>query len=156
MKNIICFLLFALFTVISYSQEKKTDNDRENYFNITDEHAQFKNNICEESLSICFMKELRRYVSRNLEGFSNNLYKFGITAGKKRALISFLIDKKGYIRILKIKSTDPKINIHLKNALNALPQVIPSRRIISRGYPVKKTITPLEQRFNLPITFIVE
>jgi hypothetical protein len=155
MKSIICFLLLTLFTLSSYSQDKKTEKIKG--VRIVETFPKFKNDICDDDAKKCFRKRLMRYFIRNISPLIDNPTEFGIAYGKKRALIIFSIDKIGYVRIKEITSSDPKLNIHIKNAFNALPQVIPgTQRLETVGEPDKNKPIPVKMSYQLPIIFNIE
>jgi len=96
-----------------------------------------------EALSTCMHQKIRTHVAEN---FNIDLaQELGLSAGKKRIFVQFVIDENGRIVSIKSRAPHKRLQAEAKRIIQSLPQMTPGRQ---RGKPVRV-------RYNLPIVFEV-
>ena len=91
----------------------------------------------------CFEKKITKFVTRKFNaGLAPSL---GLSSGKKRILIEFLITKTGEIEITNAKAPHESLKKEGKRVVNKLPKMIPGKQ---KGKEV-------DVKYILPILFDV-
>ena len=92
----------------------------------------------------CFSEKVRKIVQRN---FNTDLAQdLGLSAGKKRVNVQFVVDKEGNIIDIQARGTHKRLEKEAKRVIKLLPKMKPARQ----GHSFAKV------RFGLPIVFMVE
>ncbi len=95
-------------------------------------------------LTKCLNAKIKKHIGRN---FNIDLAQdLGLSPGKKRISVQFLIDKQGNITNIKSRAPHPRLQKEAERIIRKLPKMTPGKQ---RNKPVKV-------RYNLPITFNVE
>ena len=92
----------------------------------------------------CFSEKVRKIVQRN---FNTELaQELGLSSGKKRINVQFVIDKEGNIVDIKARGTHKRLEKEARRVIKLLPKMKPARQ--GKGNA--------KVRFGLPILFMVE
>lgn len=112
---------------------------------ITPEPPRFPNTekLSEKENRIYFQKRLQKFVSKNFIVPQNNL---GLSKGKHRIYTQFTIDTLGNVTDIKVKAPHPTLKEYVETVLNKLPKFISG----------KQTGKPVNTKYTLPISFVVE
>lgn len=91
----------------------------------------------------CFNKKIRKHI---INKFNVDLAQdLGLSPGKKRIAVQFIIDEKGNIVDIKSRAPDPRLKKEAERVVRTLPKMSPAKQ---RNKAVK-------MRFNMPIVFEV-
>lgn len=97
-----------------------------------------------EELRKCLQEAIQRHVSKN---FNVDLAQdLGLTSGKKRIFVMFVIDKEGNITDVRARAPHKRLQKEAKRVVKSLPTMLPGEQ---RGRPVGV-------KYSLPIVFIIE
>jgi len=92
----------------------------------------------------CFSKKMQKFIAKN---FNADLAQdLGLSAGRKKIAVQFVIDKNGNVIDIKSRAPHPRLKKEAERVIKKLPKMVPGRQ---RNKPVKV-------RYNLPIIFNVE
>ncbi|MEI6864522.1 energy transducer TonB [Flavicella sp.] len=92
----------------------------------------------------CFSKKISRHINRKFNsGLAADL---GLSAGRKRIIVMFKIDKNGDVVDIQARAPHPRLVKETERVVKTLPKMIPGKQ---RGRPVGVS-------YSLPIVFIVE
>lgn len=98
----------------------------------------------ESEKKICFNEKMRKHINRK---FNTDIARdLGLSPGKKRINVQFIIDKTGNITNIKVKAPHKRLEKEAKRIINLLPQMIPATQRLKH----------VKVRYNLPIIFNVE
>ncbi len=101
-------------------------------------------NASTKDLKKVFTEKITTFVTSRFDTkMSQNL---DLSEGKHKIVCQFTIDKNGYVIDIKVKAPHQKLEKHVLNILKQLPQFIPGEQ---RNKPV-------QVKYTLPITFVVE
>ena len=95
-------------------------------------------------LKNCFSKSIQKHFVKNFNGSLPN--ELGLSVGRKRVFIDFLIDKQGNVVNINVKGPHPKIEAEVSSVMSKLPKMKPGTQ---RG----KTVGV---KYSIPFTLIVE
>ncbi|MCF6350511.1 MAG: energy transducer TonB [Flavobacteriaceae bacterium] len=96
------------------------------------------------ALTKCLNSKIRKHINNK---FNVDLAQdLGLSAGKKKINVQFLIDKQGNITDIKSRAPHPRLQKEAERIIKLLPKMTPGKQ---RNKPVKV-------RYNLPIVFNVE
>jgi len=96
-----------------------------------------------EDLKKCFTKKIKKFF---IKEFNSELAKeLGLSAGKKRIIVQFRVDKTGLVTDVLARAPHPKIQSDVVSIIKKLPQMKPGKQ---RGVPVGV-------KYSLPIIFEV-
>lgn len=95
-------------------------------------------------LKNCFSKSIQKHFARKFNADLPN--KLGLSAGRKKVIIQFLINKQGDVENIIVKGPHPKIEEEVSNVMLQLPKMKPGTQ---RG----KTVGV---KYSMPFTLIVE
>lgn len=97
-----------------------------------------------EELKACFTENIKKFF---LKRFNTGLaQELGLAQGKKRIIVLFKIDKRGYVTDVQARAPHPRIQKEVLGIIQKLPKMTPGRQ---RGVPVGV-------QYSLPITFLVK
>ena len=92
----------------------------------------------------CFNKKMQKHIARN---FNADLAQdLGLSAGKKRIAVEFIIDQSGNVVNIRARAPHPRLKKEADRVIRKLPKLVP-------GKQRNKTV---RVRYNLPIIFNVE
>ena len=97
-----------------------------------------------DELRACFNKKMQRHFSKKFN--ADILSELGLSSGKKRVVMQFVIDKQGNIIDIVVKAPHPKIKREAMGVVKKLPKMKPG---MQRGRPVGV-------KYTLPMKVIVE
>ncbi len=98
----------------------------------------------DEEKKQCFSDSVRKLVSRKFNG--DLAQELGLSPGRKRIAVEFVVDKKGEIADVKVRGPHKSLENEARRVVKLLPKMSPGKQ---RGRPVGV-------RFMLPIAFVVE
>ena len=116
-----CFILFFVFSFLSFSQEKaKTES-----FDSVDSVPVYPGCLTEpeENRRNCFQEKIYRHVARNFR-YPELAQKKGIQG---RVFVSFIIGTGGYVEQIKTRGPDPMLEAEAKRIISLIPRVTPGR-----------------------------
>lgn len=97
-----------------------------------------------QELKDCFTEKVRYFFVKH---FNTNLaQELGLSQGKKRIIVLFIVDKTGKVTNVMARAPHPKIQKEVVSVIEKLPQMTPGRQ---RGNAVGV-------RYSLPIAFLVK
>ena len=97
-----------------------------------------------QDLKLCFSKKVQQHFIRKFNADLPN--QLGLSAGRKRVLIGFLISKTGEVKNIHTKAPHPKIKEEVNRVMKLLPKMKPGKQ---RGKDIGV-------KYNIPFTLIVE
>lgn len=97
-----------------------------------------------DALRSCFNKKMQKHFSKKFD--ANILSELGLSPGKKRVVMQFIIDKQGNIIDIVVKAPHPRIKKEALGVVKKLPKMKPG---MQRGRPVGV-------KYTLPMKVIVE
>ncbi len=96
------------------------------------------------AMKACFNEKMRKHINRKFDtGLAQTL---GLTPGKKRINVEFIIDEKGNVVDIKVRAPHKRLQKEAKRVVKLLPQMVPAKQRASN----------VKVRYNLPISFIVD
>lgn len=100
--------------------------------------------VKKEKRRACFEKKIYKFVQRK---FNTNLApQLGLSSGKKRIFVEFIINKEGFIEITNASAPHIRLKKEGKRIVNKLPKMIPG----------KQNGEAVNIKYTLPISFRVE
>jgi len=93
---------------------------------------------------MCFNNRIHKLVQRKFNG--NLAQELGLSAGKQKIAVQFVINKEGSIVDIKIRAPHKRLEKEARRVVNLLPKMKPARQ--GKNF--------VNVRFNLPIVFNVE
>ena len=98
----------------------------------------------EAEKKVCFNEKMRKHINRK---FNTDIAQdLGLSPGKKRINVQFIIDKTGNITNIRVKAPHKRLEKEAKRVVKLLPQMIPATQRLKH----------VKVRYNLPILFNVE
>ena len=97
-----------------------------------------------QDLKLCFNKNVQKHFVRNFNSDLPN--QLGLSTGRKRVLIGFLISKTGDVKNILVRAPHPKIKEEVIRVMNLLPKMKAGKQ---RGKAVGV-------KYNIPFTLIVD
>jgi len=102
-------------------------------------------NGTERARKTCMISKINKFVNKNFNTYvAQNL---GLDSGRQKIFVSFIIDKNGYVNILRTRAKHESLKKEAVRVVNKLPRMKPA--IDNNG---KKT----QLVYNLPIVFSIE
>ena len=101
-------------------------------------------NLSKEDNKVCFDKKMKQFVQRNFDIELAN--EIGLHSGKHKIQTQFVIDNKGEVVDIKIRTAYKALEKEAKRIIKKLPKFKP-------GKQNSKTV---KVRYNLPISFRIE
>lgn len=98
----------------------------------------------EEGRARCTRKKIQKHVVKNFR--VKLAQKLGLSRGKKRIFVMFVIDKKGLVKHVDARAPHPKLEKEAIRVVNSLLRMTPA---MYKGKPVNI-------KYSMPITFIVD
>ncbi|TVZ56526.1 outer membrane transport energization protein TonB (TC 2.C.1.1.1) [Lutibacter sp. Hel_I_33_5] len=92
----------------------------------------------------CFSKKVQKHFTRKFDAELPN--ELGLSPGRKRVSIQFVIDRSGKVTNIMARAPHPKIKKEVLKVMNKLPKMTPGKQ---RGKPVGV-------KYAIPFTLIVE
>ena len=98
----------------------------------------------EEEKRACFNEKMRKHINRKFD--TDLAQDLGLSPGKKRINVQFIIDETGNITNVRVKAPHKRLEKEAKRVVKLLPQMIPATQRLKH----------VKVRYNLPILFNVE